>query len=108
MIKEASGIAVHCAHDELLDVSNLIPNPRNPNKHGDKQVAMLAIIIRHQGWRAPARPQPRRPPAHQGTPLPRRAELAMTFRRFLFATDLHGDMFHAAISAPLGFFNAGV
>ena len=53
MIKEASGIAVHCAHDDLADVVNLIPNPRNPNKHGDKQVAMLAKIIRHQGWRAP-------------------------------------------------------
>ena len=59
---KASGIAVHCAHDELMDVASLIPNPRNPNKHGDKQVAMLAKIIRHQGWRAPVvvsrRPQP--------------------------------------------------
>ena len=53
MTKEASGIPVHCAHDELADVTNLIPNPRNPNKHPDKQVAMLAKIIRHQGWRAP-------------------------------------------------------
>ena len=53
MTREASGIAVHCAHDELVDVVNLIPNPRNPNKHGDKQVALLAKIIRHQGWRAP-------------------------------------------------------
>jgi len=34
-------------------VVNLVPNPRNPNKHGDKQVALLAKIIRHQGWRAP-------------------------------------------------------
>ena len=50
---KASGIPVHCAHDELVDVVNLIPNPRNPNKHGDKQVALLAKIIRHQGWRAP-------------------------------------------------------
>ena len=53
MTKEASGIPVHCTHDELADVTNLIPNPRNPNRHGDKQVAMLAKIIRHQGWRAP-------------------------------------------------------
>ena len=52
MTKEASGIAVHCAHDEPVDVANLIPNPRNPNKHGDKQVAMLAKIIRHQVRRA--------------------------------------------------------
>lgn len=37
----------------MVDVTDLIPNPRNPNKHGDKQIAMLAKIIRHQGWRAP-------------------------------------------------------
>ena len=48
-----AGIAVHCAHARMVDVVELIPNPRNPNKHGDKQVAMLAKIIRHQGWRAP-------------------------------------------------------
>lgn len=46
-------IAVHCAHDRLVDVTELVPNPRNPNKHPDKQVALLAKIIRHQGWRAP-------------------------------------------------------
>lgn len=50
---ECCGIAVHCAFDEFADVVTLQPNPRNPNKHGDKQVAMLAKIIRHQGWRAP-------------------------------------------------------
>jgi len=49
----AGSIAVHCAHARMVDVVELIPNPRNPNKHGDKQVAMLAKIIRHQGWRAP-------------------------------------------------------
>lgn len=49
----AGQIAVHCAHARMVDVTELIPNPRNPNKHGDKQVAMLAKIIRHQGWRAP-------------------------------------------------------
>jgi len=49
----AASIAVHCAHARMVDVVELIPNPRNPNKHGDKQVAMLAKIIRHQGWRAP-------------------------------------------------------
>ena len=53
MTKEASGIAIHCAHDELVDITEIIPNPRNPNKHGDKQIALLAKIIRHQGWRAP-------------------------------------------------------
>jgi len=49
----ASGIPVHCAHARLADVTELVANPRNPNKHGDAQVALLAKIIRHQGWRAP-------------------------------------------------------
>jgi len=31
----------------------LIPHPRNPNKHDDKQIALLAKIIRGQGWRNP-------------------------------------------------------
>lgn len=50
---KASDIPVHCSHSELADVVSLIPNPRNPNKHPDKQIAMLAKIIRHQGWRSP-------------------------------------------------------
>ena len=49
----ASTIPVHCSHTELADVVGLIPNPRNPNKHPDKQIALLAKIIRHQGWRSP-------------------------------------------------------
>ena len=53
MTSTASSIAVHCSHDALVDIAELVPNPRNPNKHGDKQVALLAKIIRHQGWRAP-------------------------------------------------------
>ena len=50
---EQSDPLIHCAHARLADVATLVPNPRNPNKHGDKQVALLAKIIRHQGWRAP-------------------------------------------------------
>ena len=50
---EASGIAVHCAHDEIVDVDGLVPNPRNPNRHSDEQIRLLAKIIKHQGWRAP-------------------------------------------------------
>lgn len=49
----ASQIPVHCAFDALADVVSLTPNPRNTNKHPDKQVALLAKVIRHQGWRAP-------------------------------------------------------
>jgi len=46
-------IKIHCAHDRLVDVTDLVPNPRNPNRHGDAQVALLAKIIRHTGWRSP-------------------------------------------------------
>ena len=49
----ASGIPVHCAFGELVDIAALVPNPRNPNKHPDTQIALLAKIIRHQGWRSP-------------------------------------------------------
>jgi len=50
---EASGIVVHCAHDEIVDVDALVPNPRNPNRHSDEQIRLLSKIIKHQGWRAP-------------------------------------------------------
>ena len=50
---QASGIPVHCAHDEIVDVEALVPNPRNPNRHSDEQIRLLAKIIKHQGWRAP-------------------------------------------------------
>lgn len=50
---EASGIPVHCAFDELVDPVSLIPNPRNPNRHPDHQIELLARVIKAQGWRAP-------------------------------------------------------
>ncbi|MDF2572054.1 MAG: hypothetical protein K0R55_3658 [Sporomusa sp.] len=49
----ADGITVYCAFDELMDVVRLVPNPRNPNQHGNKQIELLAKIIKSQGWRAP-------------------------------------------------------
>ena len=49
----ASTIPVWCSHSKLEDIVNLVPNPRNPNKHPDNQIALLAKIIRHQGWRNP-------------------------------------------------------
>jgi len=52
-VAHASGIPVHCAHDEIVEVEALVPNPRNPNRHSDEQIRLLAKIIRHQGWRAP-------------------------------------------------------
>jgi len=49
----AKEIKIHCKHTKMEDVANLVPHPQNPNKHPDKQIAMLAKIIRHSGWRSP-------------------------------------------------------
>ena len=43
----------HCKYDELVKASELNPNPRNPNQHGAGQIAALAKILEHQGWRSP-------------------------------------------------------
>ena len=44
--------AVFCAHTELVDIEKLVPNPRNPNRHPENQIKLLAKIIRAQGWRS--------------------------------------------------------
>jgi len=44
---------IKCAHDKIVSVDSLIANPRNPNKHPDRQIEMLAKIIAHQGQRSP-------------------------------------------------------
>ena len=44
---------VKCSHTEMVDIDLLVPNPRNPNKHPDNQIALLAKIMKHQGWRSP-------------------------------------------------------
>lgn len=44
---------VCCAHDKLVPVSELTPNPRNPNKHPKEQIELLARIIKETGWRSP-------------------------------------------------------
>lgn len=46
-------IKVHCAHSEMMGIERVIPNPKNPNTHDKKQIALLAKIIQAQGWRAP-------------------------------------------------------
>lgn len=39
--------------EKLHDISKVIENPKNPNKHSDSQIAMLSKIIEFQGWRIP-------------------------------------------------------
>ena len=46
-------IAVNCAHDELVPLHKLVPNPRNPNTHSEEQIRLLAKVIDYQGWRNP-------------------------------------------------------
>lgn len=49
----AYGIPVFCAHDKICPITDLKPNPQNPNKHPKKQIAMLGQIIKATGWRQP-------------------------------------------------------
>lgn len=49
----AGDVPVMCAHDEIVDIAKLVPNPKNPNKHPDNQIQALGKIIRQTGWRAP-------------------------------------------------------
>lgn len=46
-------IPIYCAHDKLVEIEEIKPNPKNPNQHPQEQVELLAHIIREQGWRAP-------------------------------------------------------
>ena len=54
-VKTAQGeeIKIYCSYTELVDIEAVIENPRNPNKHPEKQIKMLSKIIKNQGWRSP-------------------------------------------------------
>lgn len=49
----AGGVPVYCAHDKIVPVGEMKPNPKNPNQHPKEQIELLAKIIKTQGWRAP-------------------------------------------------------
>lgn len=49
----ADGIPVYCAFDRIIKREDLVPNPKNPNKHPEEQILMLAKVIQNNGWRAP-------------------------------------------------------
>lgn len=46
-------IPIHCAFDELINISDLKPHPKNRNRHGQDQIDRLAKIIEYQGIRSP-------------------------------------------------------
>ena len=52
-VKKDDSISVACAFDKMVAVDQLKPNPRNPNVHPKSQIAALAKLIEHLGWRAP-------------------------------------------------------
>lgn len=49
----ANGVEVWCSFDELANVDTLKENPKNPNKHPDSQIELLAKNIKYLGWRHP-------------------------------------------------------
>jgi len=49
----SAAIKVYCTHSQLVDVVKLVEHPNNPNKHDDRQINLLARIIKAQGWRNP-------------------------------------------------------
>lgn len=42
-----------CSYTEAVEIHKLQPNPKNPNKHPEKQIDRLAEIIDYQGQRSP-------------------------------------------------------
>lgn len=50
---DIGGIQVYCRYDEAVDIDRVTGHPRNPNTHSEGQIALLAKIIRHSGWRNP-------------------------------------------------------
>ena len=39
------GVPVYCVYDEILKISDLKPNPKNPNQHPQEQIRLLSEII---------------------------------------------------------------
>ena len=44
---------IHCAHDKMIPIEEMVEHPKNPNRHSPSQIMLLAKIIGGQGWRAP-------------------------------------------------------
>lgn len=44
---------IHCRYDKLVPIAELVPNPKNRNKHPDDQIERLAKLLGAHGQRAP-------------------------------------------------------
>lgn len=48
-----SDIKITCAYTELKAPNELLPSPKNPNKHSPAQIERLCLLIKHHGFRHP-------------------------------------------------------
>jgi len=48
-----STAAIKCLHAEVWPIARFIPHPKNPNRHPEAQIDLLAKIIILRGWRRP-------------------------------------------------------
>ena len=44
---------IECSYNKLIPLNDLVPHPENENKHSDKQIEILANIIKKDGMRHP-------------------------------------------------------
>ena len=44
---------VQCAHGTMRKLEDLKPHPKNPNQHPERQIDLLAKILKKTGWRSP-------------------------------------------------------
>lgn len=52
-VVKKKGPTIHCSCDKVMKIDELMPHPRNPNKHPDEQIKLLAKIMKQQGVRRP-------------------------------------------------------
>lgn len=53
MPKKKNSPKIHCKYDKLVSIEKLVPNPKNPNTHPEKQIVLLSKVINNTGWRSP-------------------------------------------------------
>jgi hypothetical protein len=40
-------VPVFCRYDDIVPIADILPNPRNPNRHPEQQIKMLALGKAH-------------------------------------------------------------
>jgi hypothetical protein len=51
--QEIDGIEIHCVYSDMADIEVLKRHNKNPRRHPEQQVVMLAKMILKSGWRNP-------------------------------------------------------